>query len=165
MSIHSSRDASIAEEPGASRQGASAVIKPIPAINRYKADLREMTFLLFEQFAVGELLGKPPYEAWGEDEVRTTLTECYRWVREVIGPLNATADAQGCTLASDHVVTPKGFKEAWKSLYDAGWKSISVSPEHGGAGAPHVLQILIEELISGSNTAFAMYAGLAYGAA
>ena len=45
--------------------------KPIQAINRYKADLREFQFLLFEQFKLGELLGKAPFEAWGEDEVTT----------------------------------------------------------------------------------------------
>ena len=37
--------------------------KPIQAINRYKADLREFQFLLFEQFKLGELLGKAPFEA------------------------------------------------------------------------------------------------------
>ena len=45
--------------------------KPVQAINRYKADLREMFFLLFEQFRVNEVLGKAPYEAWGEEEVWT----------------------------------------------------------------------------------------------
>jgi alkylation response protein AidB-like acyl-CoA dehydrogenase len=137
--------------------------KPIQAINRYKADLREFFFILFEQFKLGELLGKGPFEAWGEDEVKSSLTECYRWVREVIGPLNAVGD-QGCRLEGGKVLTPPGFKEAWKSLYDAGWKSIAVDPEFGGAGSPHSLQILVEELLSGANTAFAMYPGLAFGA-
>ncbi len=45
--------------------------KPIQTINRYKADLREWMFLLFEQFKLGEILNKDPYEAWGEEEVRT----------------------------------------------------------------------------------------------
>ncbi len=137
--------------------------KPIQAINRYKADLREFQFILFEQFKLGELLGKAPYEAWGEDEVKSSLTECYRWVREVVGPLNAIGDA-GCRLEGGKVLTPEGFKAAWKSLYEAGWKSIAVDPEFGGAGSPHSLQILIEELISGANTAFAMYPALAFGA-
>jgi alkylation response protein AidB-like acyl-CoA dehydrogenase len=141
------------------------VSKPIQAINRYKADLREINFLLFEQFKLGELLGKAPFENWGEDEVRTSLTECYRWVREVTGPLNAVADVQGCKLENGSVKTPDGFKAAWKSLYEAGWKAISADPHYGGAGAPHSLQVIIEELIAGSNTAFSMYAGLAYGAA
>src|SRR5437588_486393 len=60
---------------------------------------------------------------------------------------------------------PDGFKAAWKSLYEAGWKSIAVDPHYGGAGAPHSLQVMVEELLSGANTAFGMYAGLAYGAA
>lgn len=139
--------------------------KPIQAINRYKADLRELQFLLFEQFELQRLLGKEPFEGWGEEECRSTLTECYRWVREVIGPLNATADHQGCRVEGGRVLTPSGFKEAWAKLYEAGWKSISVDAEYGGAGAPHVLQAMIEEMICGANTAFAMYSGLAYGAA
>jgi alkylation response protein AidB-like acyl-CoA dehydrogenase len=138
--------------------------KPIQAINRYKADLREMTFLLFEQFKLGELLGKAPFEAWGEEEVRTSLAECYRWVREVIGPLNAIGDTQGCKLEGGKVYAPQGFKDAWKKLYESGWKAIALGEEYGGAGAPHSVQILVEELISGANTAFSMYSGLAYGA-
>lgn len=139
--------------------------KPIQAINRYKADLRELQFLLFEQFELQELLGTAPFEAWGVDECRTSLTECYRWVREVIGPLNAVADTEGCKVVGGRVITPTGFKAAWKSLYEAGWKAIAVDPEFGGAGAPHSLQVLVEEMISGANTAFSMYPGLAFGAA
>ncbi len=139
--------------------------KPIQAINRYKADLREMSFLLFEQFKLGELLGKAPYDAWGEEEVKTSIAECYRFAREVLGPLNVAGDIEGCKLEGGKVVTPKGFKDAWKKLYEAGWKAIGVSPEHGGAGSPRSVQVLIEEILSGANTAFNMYPGLAYGAA
>ena len=138
--------------------------KPIQTINRYKADLREMTFLLFEQFGLTELLGKAPYDAWGDEEVKTSLAECYRFAREVLGPLNVVGDIQGCKLEGGKVVTPQGFKDAWKKLYEAGWKAIGVSPEHGGAGAPRSVQILVEEILSGANAAFNMYPGLAYGA-
>ena len=140
------------------------MIKPIPAINRFRADLREMQFLLFEQFKIEELLGQGAFEGWGVDEIRSTLSECYKWTREVIGPLNATADAEGCHLEKDGVRTPKGFKEAWKSLYEAGWKSIGVDAEYGGAGSPKSVQLLVEEMISGANTAFSMYSGLTFGA-
>ena len=49
--------------------------------NYYKADLRELSFLLFEQFKLDELLGKAPYANWGEDEVRAVLEEAYGWAR------------------------------------------------------------------------------------
>ena len=138
--------------------------KPIQKINRYKADLREMSFLLFEQFKLEGILGKAPYEAWGPEEVKSSLSECYRFVREVLGPLNVVGDMEGCKLEGGQVRTPTGFKDAWKKLYEAGWKSIAVHPDLGGAGAPHSVQVLVEEMLSGSNTAFNMYPGLAYGA-
>ncbi len=43
--------------------------KPIPAINRYKADLREFTFLLFEQFGIDKP-GQAPFDAWGWTSAR-----------------------------------------------------------------------------------------------
>src|SRR5437667_185280 len=47
--------------------------QPTPAVNRYKADLRELEFLIFEQFHLADMLGKPPYDAWRPDEVRADL--------------------------------------------------------------------------------------------
>ena len=139
--------------------------KPIPAINRYRADLRELTFLLFEQFKIEEVLGQGKFDGWDADSIRSTLTEAYKWMREVVGPLNATADAEGCHLENGKVRTPAGFKDAWKKLYETGWKSIGVDAEYGGAGSPRSVQLMVEEMLSGANTAFSMYSGLTYGAA
>ena len=139
--------------------------KPVSAINRYKADLREIHFLLFEQFKLGEVLGQAPFDAWSEDEVKSALGEVYRFATTVTGPLSAVGDAQGCRVEDGRVKTPDGFKDAWRKLYDAGWKSLSVEPEHGGAGGPYTLHMLVEEFFAGSNTSFAMYPGLTFGAA
>lgn len=135
------------------------------AVNRFKADLRELRFVLFEQLRLGEILGKEPYAAWGRDEVEMVLTEIDRFAREVTGPLNAIGDRVGCRLENGQVYTPPGFKEAWDKLYEAGWKSLSVPEAHGGQGAPFVLHSVVEEFLAGSNTSFSMYAGLTYGAA
>jgi alkylation response protein AidB-like acyl-CoA dehydrogenase len=134
-------------------------------LNWYRADLRELSFVLLEQFRLGELLGKPPYEAWGREEAKAVLEETYRFAREVLGPLNASGDRQGCRLEDGQVRTPDGFRDAWKRLYESGFKTLGVSAEHGGQGAPTSLQVLVEELLSGANPAFNMYPGLAFGAA
>ena len=134
-------------------------------MNRYKADLREIQFVLFEQLGLDDLLGQPPYEDWGEDEVKMVLEEVYRFARDVTGPLNQVGDLEGCRLENGSVITPTGFKEAWNKLYEAGWKNIVTPVEHGGQGSPKVVGAVVEELLSGSNTAFNMYAGLAVGAA
>ena len=134
-------------------------------INWYKTDLRELFFVLNEQFGFGEVAGQGTFEAWGVDEAKAVLSETYRFAREVLGPLNGSGDREGCRVEDGHVKTPKGFKDAWKRLYEAGFKTVSAAPEHGGQGAPQMLQLLVEEICSGANTAFNMYPGLAYGAA
>jgi alkylation response protein AidB-like acyl-CoA dehydrogenase len=132
--------------------------------NRYKADLREYRFALFEQFKLGELLGKEPYAEWGEEEINMVLEQAYRFATEVTGPLNAIGD-KGCRLENGQVKTPAGFKEAWKALYEQGFKTLSVEPEHGGQGAPRVVSAVVSEMLSGSNPAFEMYPALTLGAA
>jgi len=135
------------------------------AVNRYKADLREIQFVLFEQLKLQELLGKPPFENWGLDDVKMVLPELYRFATEVSGPLNQIGDKEGCKLIDGHVKTPTGFKEAWNRLYEAGWATLSAEAEYGGQGAPSTLGSVATELISGSNTSFQMYGGLTLGAA
>ncbi|HKU44108.1 MAG TPA: acyl-CoA dehydrogenase [Polyangiales bacterium] len=135
------------------------------AVNRYRADLREFEFVLFEQLKLQELLGKPPFEAWGVDEVKMVLPEVYRFACEVSGPLNQVGDQIGCKLVDGQVKTPEGFREAWKRLHEAGWNTLSAEAEHGGQGAPRTLGSVVTELISGSNTSFQMYGGLTLGAA
>jgi alkylation response protein AidB-like acyl-CoA dehydrogenase len=134
-------------------------------INRYKADLRDFQFLLFEQFKIEELLAQDAYKEWGSEQVKMVLDEFYRFVKENVGPLNSVGDREGCRIEDGRVKTPKGFKEAWKALYEAGWKGIASSAEHGGQGAPVALQMCVEEMLAGANTAFSMYPGLTHGAA
>ncbi len=134
-------------------------------INRYKADMRELFFVLFEQFKLGEILGKGPYEGWDDETAKTVLNETYRLAREVLGPLNASGDREGCRLENGRVKTPEGYIDAWKQMYEAGIKQLSVSKDFGGQGAPYSMHAATEELVSGANVSFAMYMGLTWGAA
>ncbi|HET6613954.1 MAG TPA: acyl-CoA dehydrogenase [Kofleriaceae bacterium] len=133
--------------------------------NRYKADLREIRFRLFEQLHLDDLLGKAPYENWSKDDVEMILDEVYKWSCAVLGPLNPVGDRQGCTFKDGAVTPPDGFKAAWDSLFDAGWRSLAVSEEMGGQGGPLTLHIVAEEMMAGANTAFSMYPALAQGVA
>ncbi len=134
-------------------------------INRYKADLRELSFVLFEQYDFKSFAGKGPYANWDEDTAKAIIKEVYRFSTEVLGPLNSSGDREGCKVVDGRVITPKGFKDAWKQLFEAGLKQVAVPEEFGGQGAPSSLYAVIEEMTSGANTAFNMYPGLAWGAA
>ncbi|HEY3446106.1 MAG TPA: acyl-CoA dehydrogenase [Myxococcales bacterium] len=135
------------------------------AINRYRLSLRELQFVLFEQLKLNELLGKPPFDAWGEEEALSVLKQTARYAQEVLGPLSGSGDREGCRLEGGKVQAPKGFKDAWKGLYEAGFKTLGIPVDEGGQGAPRALSSVVEEILAGANTAFAMYPGLSAGAA
>jgi hypothetical protein len=133
--------------------------------NYYKANLRDLTFLLFEQFKIDELLGKDPYPNWGKDEVNAVLEEAYGWAQKYMGPSNASGDAEGCRLEGGQVKVPTGFKEIWKELFKAGWRTLALDESHGGQAGPFTLAMMVEEFMCGSNTSFNMYPALTQGAA
>jgi alkylation response protein AidB-like acyl-CoA dehydrogenase len=133
--------------------------------NYYKANLRDLTFVLFEQFKLEDLLGKAPYANWGKDEVVAVLEEAYGWVQKYMGPYNASGDEEACKLVNGQVHVPAGFKEAWKALFDAGWRTLAVEEKHGGQAGPMTLAMMVEEFMCGSNTSFNMYPALTQGAA
>ena len=137
--------------------------QPAHAQNWFKVNLRDYHFLLFEQFRIGEILGRAPYEGWSEDEVRTAISEAARFFGERLAPLNTVGDEQGCQLVDGQVRTPKGFKEVWQALWETGWKGISVDPEWGGAGAPQAVYALMTEMVNGANPAFNTYPDLSMG--
>src|SRR5262245_26021154 len=130
------------------------------AQNRYRTDLRELRFVLLEQFRLGELLGRGPYADWGEDEVVSMLAAGQRYAYEVAGPLFAVGDREGCKLVDGSVKTPSGFRDGYQKLCEAGFKALPASPEYGGASAPKSLALVMTELTSGANPALDMYAGL-----
>jgi alkylation response protein AidB-like acyl-CoA dehydrogenase len=133
--------------------------------NHYRVDLRDIRFVLFEQFELGKLLGHGAFADWGEEEADAVLREAQRFATEVAGPLNGVGDREGCQLVDGHVRTPPGFKEAYHQLYEGGLKSIVADSEYGGAAGPKALAVIVNELTSGPNAALDMYGGLNVGAA
>jgi alkylation response protein AidB-like acyl-CoA dehydrogenase len=132
--------------------------------NRYRADLREMQFQFFEQAKMGELLGSETYPNWDAETVKMVLETTRQFAYEVSGPLNGHGDSTQCKVVDGRVITPEGFKEAFDKVYELGLKTIAVPEEYDGQAGPHTVQVLTEEILSGSNTAFNMYPGLAFGA-
>src|SRR3982751_1921823 len=133
--------------------------------NYYKANLRDLSFLLFEQFHLEDLLGKEPYANWGKDEILAVIEEAYGWVQKYLGPLNASGDDQGCKLDNGSVRVPAGFREAWQELFKAGWRTLAIEEKHGGQAGPVQLGVIVEEFLCGLCTSFTMYPALTQGAA
>ncbi|MFL6713196.1 MAG: acyl-CoA dehydrogenase family protein, partial [Sulfurifustis sp.] len=133
---------------------------------QYKAPLRDI------QFARDELLEFPEHyrtlPGAGEvtpDLVQSIIEEGAKFAEEVIAPLNAVGDREGCTWSEGGVVkTPTGFKEAYRQYIDGGWAALSSSTQYGGQGLPESLGMALGEMIGEANWAWAMYPGLSNGA-
>ncbi|WP_439104110.1 acyl-CoA dehydrogenase C-terminal domain-containing protein [Celeribacter marinus] len=83
---------------------------------------------------------------------------------EVIAPLNAVGDKEGCTFENGVITTPTGFKAAFEQMKEGGWTGLDLPEEFGGQGMPYVIGTAVGELFSGANQAFTMYQGLTHGA-
>ncbi|HUJ74961.1 MAG TPA: acyl-CoA dehydrogenase family protein, partial [bacterium] len=134
-------------------------------INHFKADLRELEFALFEQFGLEELLKAKAYAHIAPNDARLILKEGHQFASTVIGPTLTATDRQGCQLKNGQVVVPPELKGLWKRYYADGWNMLNAPPAYGGQGAPRLLGVAVQEMMSGANTGFHMYPGLSMGAA
>ena len=132
----------------------------------YKAPVKEHLFLLNEVLNLEKHSNLPGFADATPDLTGQLLEEAGRFCEQVLEPLNAVGDREGCTYdpATASVATPTGFKDAYRAMVEAGWSALSVEPEWGGQGLPQVLNFAFNEMASSANMAFAMYPGLTHGA-
>ena len=130
----------------------------------YAPPLDDFRFVLHEVLKVQEESDIAGYADLTEDFTGQILGAAGRIAREVLAPLNAIGDRQGCRLENGVVRTPDGFREAWRLLVEGGWPSMECDPEYGGQGVPTVLNISVGTIQSAANMAFMMYSGLTHGA-
>jgi alkylation response protein AidB-like acyl-CoA dehydrogenase len=135
------------------------------AASTHPIDLRDLAFVLFEELQIQDRFKDfPEYSSFDKDFYMSTVEEMARIAREVIAPLNAVGDREGCHFdGKGNVRTPTGFPEAFRLLGEGGWISISAMPDMGGMGLPYTLGVATTELRSGANVAFSIYAGLTHG--
>ena len=133
---------------------------PLP----YAPPLRDLQFVLYELFDGEELARLPGFEDATPDTVMAVLEEMGKIASEVLRPLNAPGDAQGCRYEGGKVRTPDGFPEAWKLLREGGWMGLAGSPEYGGQGMPPAIGVAASEMVCAANLSFSMYVFLTHGA-
>jgi 3-(methylsulfanyl)propanoyl-CoA dehydrogenase len=130
----------------------------------YKAPIDDMRFILQDVLKLADrddLYGD--FDMSG-DITDAVLVEMSKFSERVILPLNASGDQEGCQLVDNQVITPKGFKEAYKHFAEGGWIGMTAKPEHGGQGLPHVLHTCVGEMVTAANPSFGMYTGMNKGA-
>lgn len=130
----------------------------------YQAPIRDMSFVLYELIGSGRMESLPGNEETTRDLVEAILEEAGKFTAEVLHPINASGDHEGCKLENGVVRTPAGFKEAYDQMVEGGWAALGANPEYGGQGLPHMVSTMVEEMMCSTNMSFGMYPGLTHGA-
>ena len=130
----------------------------------YTAPLRDMRFVLHELFADQPFGPLALSDDFTPDLYDAILEEAARMAQEVLLPLNASGDLEGCTYENGVVRTPKGFPEAYARFREGGWAALSSDPRWGGQGLPETVNKLVEEMTCSANLSFGLYPGLTHGA-
>ena len=132
----------------------------------YNAPLNDMRFILNDVFKADELWQKNDTLSHVDMEtVDMILEEMAKLSKNVLLPINRSGDEEGATFEGDGVViTPNGFKEAYKQYAESGWVGLGGNPEYGGQGFPKMVTMLTEEMIFTANQSFALYPNLTVGA-
>ncbi len=131
----------------------------------YAPPIADIAFVL-ERITDLEGLSKlDGFEHADPETVRGALEEAGRFMAEVIAPTNRIGDQVGSRHDGDaSVVTPEGFREAYRKFVDSGWGAVGYPPEAGGAGLPWLVGLAVQEMFTSANMAFSIGPMLTQGA-
>ncbi len=131
----------------------------------YKVDLAEIIFNLRHVADLDGLSKLEEFEHVDPEIVDQLLAEAARFAEEVIAPLNRVGDNEGARRVTDgSVATPTGFRNAYEAYVQAGWGALSIDPEYGGGGFPHLLGLAVEEMLTSACMAWSLCPLLTQGA-
>ncbi|MEQ6201622.1 acyl-CoA dehydrogenase C-terminal domain-containing protein [Sulfitobacter sp. HNIBRBA2951] len=130
----------------------------------YTAPTKDIQFVLHNVLEVTKS-DIPGYADLEPDFTSAIFEEAGKLTSEVLAPLNAVGDKEGCRLENGVVYTPTGFKEAFNQVKEGGWTGLDMPEQYGGQNMPAVIGSAVGEMFSAANQAFTMYQGLTHGAA
>lgn len=126
----------------------------------YRCDLRDIRFLLWEQFRADRILDAHPVSReFDRATVDEILERAATFATSVLGTCYQSGDSEGCTLMNGRVRTPVAFTAAWQAFHDQGWSSLAAPRQYDGMGVPTVVVQTVNELFMGANPSFMNYSG------
>jgi len=130
----------------------------------YKAPVRDLSFVLHDVLEVERYANHLADADLSRDLIDQIIEEGGKFAEEVIAPINRPGDQEGCHIEGDVVTTPKGWKEAYHQMVEAGWTSLAFGTEYGGQGLPSIVSMAVGQFTAAASAAFSMYPGLTGGA-
>ena len=130
----------------------------------FASPVKQMIFALKNMASFSDIEESGVWPEIKDDFIESLLIEAAKLADTTIAPLNHDGDKLGSKLLDDNVLTPPGFKDAYKKFIDSSWGTISGLPEYGGQGLPRTLAVMIQELWNSANMSFSLCPMLTQGA-
>jgi alkylation response protein AidB-like acyl-CoA dehydrogenase len=129
----------------------------------FKAPQKEALFVMNELLGFEKHYADLGFTDATPDMVEAIFSEAAKFAENVLAPINANGDEEGCKWEDGVVTTPKGFKEAYQQYIDGGWTGMTHPEKLGGQNLPYSLGSVMAEWFSSANHSWAMYPGLSQG--
>lgn len=134
-------------------------------MSTYTAPLSDMDYVLHHVLGAEQVWREmPDFAEMDADTANAVLEQAGVFASEVLAPINASGDAQGCQWHPAGVQTPTGYREAYQAFVANGWPALACAPKHGGQGLPNVINVALFEMLAAANHGWTMYPGLLHGA-
>ncbi len=130
----------------------------------YNAPLRDMRFVMHELHGSAAHLDRIGKSGVTSELIDSILEEAGKFASEVLLPINASGDEEGCHYENGVVRTPRGFKQAYDQFRESGWSALAAPAEFGGQDLPDIVGKMVEEMQCSANLSFSLYPGLTQGA-
>ena len=134
-------------------------------MGHFRLNEKDVFFILKEQLSYGSLCELDRYRELDEDTLDMLVTEAVKFAMAEIEPLQEIGEQWGVVFEEGQVRCAPEFSEAFKIYGENGWIAAARDPEYGGQGFPHMMRIVINDLMYGAAQSFNMAPSLTHGAA
>ncbi len=129
----------------------------------YQAPYKDMQLLVAQAYQQHGLDKLESLEGFDTDLANAVMEEAAKFASGVLAPLNQVGDVQGCRFEEGKVITPDGWKDAYRQFSESGWIGLALPETFGGQGLPKYIAQPVNEMWLSANLAFVMFQALAQG--
>jgi alkylation response protein AidB-like acyl-CoA dehydrogenase len=134
-------------------------------MGHFKVNQKDIFFILKEQLQYGALVTLDRYDGLSEKVFDMLVSEAIKFARGVVEPLQEIGEKNGVNFEDGIVSCPAEFRKAFSQYGQDGWIAAARDPEYGGQGFPHMMRIIVNDLMYGACQSFNMAPSLTHGAA
>jgi hypothetical protein len=131
----------------------------------FKINTKDIFFILKDQLDYGSLCVLPRYRDLSEKALDLMVNEAVTFGKKVVDPLQELGDRHPPKFENGRVTCRPEFRDAFRRYGEDGWIAAARDAAYGGQGFPHMMRIVINDVMYGACHAFNTAPSLTHGAA